>query len=69
MVLGLGIAPVTFSVGNTMKRVAVIISSIMFFKHPVSLLNGIGSSVAVLGTLLYSIARNKQKEDEKKTKE
>lgn len=66
MVLGLGIAPVTFSVGNTMKRVAVVISSILFFKNPISLLNGIGSSVAVLGTLLYSLAKGKAAEDKKK---
>jgi hypothetical protein len=32
MVLDLGISPVTFSVGNTMKRVAVVISAVMFFK-------------------------------------
>lgn len=66
MVLGLGIAPVTFSVGNTMKRVAVVISSILFFRNPISLLNGIGSSVAVLGTLLYSLAKGKAAEKEKK---
>lgn len=32
MVLDQGISPVTFSVGNTMKRVAVVVSSVMFFK-------------------------------------
>ena len=66
MVLGLGIAPVTFSVGNTMKRVAVVISSILFFRNPISLLNGVGSAVAVLGTLLYSLAKGKAAEGKKK---
>ena len=66
MVLGLGIAPVTFSVGNTMKRVAVVISSILFFRNPVSALNAIGSSIAVLGTLLYSLAKGKAAENKKK---
>jgi hypothetical protein len=32
MVLDQGISPVTFSVGNTMKRVAVVVSSVMFFR-------------------------------------
>lgn len=36
MVLDQGISPVTFSVGNTMKRVAVVVSSVIFFKNPVS---------------------------------
>jgi hypothetical protein len=39
MVLDQGISPVTFSVGNTMKRVAVVVSSVMFFKNPVSAMN------------------------------
>lgn len=36
MVLDQNISPVTFSVGNTMKRVAVVVSSVLFFKNPVS---------------------------------
>ena len=36
MVLDQGISPVTFSVGNTMKRVAVVVSSVLFFRNPVS---------------------------------
>lgn len=36
MVLDQGISPVTFSVGNTMKRVAVVASSVLFFRNPVS---------------------------------
>ena len=68
MVLDQGISPVTFSVGNTMKRVAVVVSSIMFFKNPVSLLNWVGSAVAIAGTYLYSLATDKQKEEERKKK-
>lgn len=61
-----GISPVTFSVGNTMKRVAVIGSSIAFFKNPVSPLNAIGSIIAIIGTFLYSQA--KEMEAKKKPK-
>lgn len=68
MVLDQGISPVTFSVGNTMKRVVVVVSSVMFFKNPVSLLNWVGSSVAILGTYLYSLATDKHKEEQKRAK-
>ena len=68
MVLDQGISPVTFSVGNTMKRVAVVVSSVMFFRNPVSALNWVGSGVAILGTYLYSVATDKAKEEAKKKK-
>jgi len=50
------ISPLTFSVGNTMKRVVVIVSSILVFRNPVRPLNGLGSAIAILGTFLYSQA-------------
>ncbi|KAF8058460.1 hypothetical protein HT031_005584 [Scenedesmus sp. PABB004] len=43
MVLDAGVSPVTFSVGNTMKRVAVVVSAVLFFRNPVSPLNWLGS--------------------------
>lgn len=52
-----GISPTTFSVGNTMKRVAVIVSSIIFFKNPVTALNAVGSAMAIAGAYFYSVAR------------
>ncbi|OIV96012.1 hypothetical protein TanjilG_27116 [Lupinus angustifolius] len=55
------ISPLTFSVGNTMKRVVVIVSSVIVFRNPVRLLNGVGSAVAILGTFLYSQATAKKK--------
>lgn len=60
MVLNQGVSPVTFSVGNTMKRVAVVVASVAFFKNPVSPLNWLGSATAILGTYLYSMSRVKQ---------
>lgn len=68
MVLGQGISPVTFSVGNTMKRVAVVVSSVIFFQNPVSPMNWLGSMLALLGTGLYSAAKQKASEDAKKMK-
>lgn len=68
MVLDQGISPVTFSVGNTMKRVAVVVSSVIFFKNPVSALNWVGSLMAMMGTGLYSLAKQKASDDAKATK-
>jgi len=53
------LSPVTHSVANTLKRVVIIVASCIVFKTPMSLLGGIGSGVAVLGTLLYSLAKKK----------
>lgn len=51
------ISPLTFSVGNTMKRVVVIVSSILVFRNPVRPLNALGSAIAIFGTFLYSQAK------------
>ena len=51
--------PVTHSVANTLKRVVIIVASCIVFQTPMTLLGGIGSGVAVLGTLLYSLAKKK----------
>lgn len=48
------ISPLTFSVGNTMKRVSVIVSSIIIFHTPVRPVNALGAAIAILGTFLYS---------------
>ncbi|KAK2079745.1 hypothetical protein QBZ16_002140 [Prototheca wickerhamii] len=69
MVLDQGISPVTFSVGNTMKRVAVVVSSVLFFRNPVSAMNWVGSLLAIAGTGLYSMAKQKASNDAKKAKQ
>lgn len=48
--------PVTHALGNTLKRVAVIGSAIFIFNTPMSRNGYIGSTVAILGTLAYSLA-------------
>ncbi|XP_008232176.1 PREDICTED: xylulose 5-phosphate/phosphate translocator, chloroplastic [Prunus mume] len=62
------ISPLTFSVGNTMKRVVVIVSTVLVFRNPVRPLNALGSALAIFGTFLYSqaTASKKQKGGEKK---
>lgn len=51
--------PVSHSVANTLKRVVIIVASCMVFRTPMTLIGGIGSGIAVLGTLLYSLAKGK----------
>jgi len=58
--LALGrVNPVTHAVGNTIKRVVIIVASVVAFKTPISTLGVVGSSIAILGTLLYSLAKSK----------
>lgn len=52
------ISPLTFSIGNTMKRISVIVSSIIIFHTPVQPINALGAAVAILGTFLYSQVTN-----------
>ncbi|XP_077221411.1 triose phosphate/phosphate translocator, non-green plastid, chloroplastic-like [Tasmannia lanceolata] len=53
MILG-KVSPVTHSVGNCVKRVVVIVTSILFFRTPVSPINSIGTGIALAGVFLYS---------------
>ncbi|KAL8232243.1 hypothetical protein R6Q57_002021 [Mikania cordata] len=48
------VSPVTHSVGNCVKRVVIIVISIFFFHTPVSLINSIGTGMAIAGVFLYS---------------
>jgi len=51
------LSPVTHSVANTLKRVVIIVATCLVFNTPMSLIGGIGSGIAILGTLLYSLAK------------
>ncbi|XP_022864186.1 triose phosphate/phosphate translocator, non-green plastid, chloroplastic-like isoform X3 [Olea europaea var. sylvestris] len=51
------VSPVTHSVGNCVKRVVVIVSSVLFFRTPVSLINTLGTGIALAGVFLYSRAK------------
>ncbi|KAG0619288.1 hypothetical protein M758_4G128900 [Ceratodon purpureus] len=51
------ISPLTFSIGNTMKRVTVIVSSIIIFHTQVRPVNAVGAAIAIIGTFLYSQVR------------
>jgi solute carrier family 35 protein E1 len=55
------VAPVTHSIANTFKRVAIILATVLVFGNKLSTLGAIGSAIAVLGTFIYSIAKQKYK--------
>ncbi|KAK4257061.1 hypothetical protein QN277_006701 [Acacia crassicarpa] len=48
------VSPVTHSVGNCVKRVVVIVSSVIFFQTPVTPINAFGTAIALAGVFLYS---------------
>ena len=48
------VTPVTHSIGNCVKRVVVIIASVIAFQNPMSAQNAAGTAVALGGVFLYS---------------
>merc|ERR1719267_411491 len=55
------VAPVTHSIANTFKRVAIILATVLVFGNKLTTLGAIGSGIAIFGTLLYSLAKTKYK--------
>ena len=61
--------PVTLAVGNTLKRVFIIVASVLVFRNPVSVQAAIGSGIGISGVLLYSLTKQYYEELEKKAAE
>ena len=58
MFLALGaVHPVTLAVGNTMKRVFVMMASVVVFRNVVTTQAAVGSAVGIGGVLLYSLTK------------
>jgi solute carrier family 35, member E1 len=55
------VTPVTHSIGNCVKRVVVIVASVVAFSHPMSQQNMLGTGIALGGVFLYSQAKRKYK--------
>mmetsp|Transcript_24508 Transcript_24508/g.27917 ORF Transcript_24508/g.27917 Transcript_24508/m.27917 type:complete len:430 (+) Transcript_24508:235-1524(+) len=55
------VAPVTHAVTNTVKRVVIILASVLVFRNPVTGMGMVGSGMAIFGATLYSIAKSKFK--------
>jgi solute carrier family 35 protein E1 len=56
------VSPVTHSIGNCIKRVVVIVASVIAFQNPVSVQNAVGTGMALAGVFLYSRAKRKYKD-------
>jgi solute carrier family 35, member E1 len=54
------VAPVTHAVTNTVKRVVIILASVLVFRNPVSRLGALGSALAIGGATVYSIAKSQK---------
>ncbi|KAG6505115.1 hypothetical protein ZIOFF_037463 [Zingiber officinale] len=46
--------PLTFNIGNTMKRISVIVSSIIILLTSIQPINALGAAIAILVAFLYS---------------
>jgi solute carrier family 35 protein E1 len=55
------VTPVTHSIANTIKRVAIILATVLVFGNKLTPLGAAGSAIAVLGTLAYSLLKGKFK--------
>ena len=55
------VAPVTHAVTNTVKRVVIILASIVVFKTSITPLGALGSGITISGALLYALAKQKYK--------
>lgn len=53
------VSAVTHAVGNTMKRVVIILASVTVLQTPLTPLGWAGSAIAVLGTMVYSLVGKK----------
>jgi len=55
------VQPVTHALGNTIKRVVIIVTSVLVLGSKMTTQGAIGSSIAILGVLLYSLTKAKCK--------
>ncbi len=58
--------PVTLAVGNTMKRVFIVVASVLVFRNPITVQAAIGSAIGIGGVLLYSLTKQHYEDLEKK---
>nr|AKN21650.1 slc35e1 [Schmidtea mediterranea] len=55
------ITPLSYAVCNVIKRLVVIVMSILFFGNPVTVLNMIGTGASMGGVLMYNMTKMKGK--------
>jgi len=65
LVLGSLDSAVSAAVGNTIKRVVVLVATTLYFKTPMSGQSIVGCSIAIGGVLLYSVVSDREKQRKK----
>jgi len=55
------VSPITHSIANTIKRVCIILATVLVFGNKLTTLGAIGSTLAVAGTFMYSVMKAKYK--------
>ncbi|GMH67753.1 hypothetical protein TrVE_jg6809 [Triparma verrucosa] len=58
LALGVVDSPTTHAVGNTIKRVVVLVASTIYFKTEMTSQSILGCSIAIGGVLLYSVVKD-----------
>ena len=54
------VSPVSHSIGNCLKRVIVIVASVLFFRNPMGTQNMVGTAIALAGVFAYSQVKRGQ---------
>jgi len=57
--------PVTHAIGNTLRRVVIMLVCAVVFRTPMTTLGMVGSAAAILGSYMYSMAKHEEKAQEK----
>lgn len=60
------VSTLTYAIAGTFKRVFVIVTSILYFGNPVSLMNGVGAAIAFTGLFFYD-RFSKQQQQQRST--
>ncbi|XP_061355401.1 triose phosphate/phosphate translocator, chloroplastic-like isoform X1 [Gastrolobium bilobum] len=61
------VAPLTHAVGNVLKRVFVIVFSILVFGNKISTQTGIGTAIAIAGVAIYSLIKARMEEEKRES--
>lgn len=54
------VGAVTHAIGNTMRRVVIMVVSLAVFKTPLTALGAVGSCLAIGGSYLYALAKSSE---------
>ena len=54
--------PVTHAIGNTMRRVVIMLICIAVFHTPMSAAGAVGSAIAICGSYFYAMVKTEEKE-------